>query len=48
MASVTLSIKSMLSTAKKKKRPKDNRDVVKESKGVSPKDISWNFHDEKC
>ena len=46
--STVLSISSMLSTAKAKKRPKDNKSVVKETKGQRAKDQHWDFHDDKC
>ena len=48
VASTVLSINSMLSSATMKKRPRDDKDVVRETKGQRAKDQTWKFHDEKC
>lgn len=48
VASTVLSISSMLSTAKRKKKPKDDKAVVKETKGQKAKDQKWEFHDSGC
>jgi len=46
--STVLSISSMLSTAKVKRRPKDNKKVVKDTVGQKAKAQSWDFHDTEC
>ena len=48
VASTMLSIVSMLSSAKRKKKPKNDRDVVKETQGQRAKDQAWDFEDDKC
>lgn len=48
VAGTVLSICSMLSSAKSKKKPKDDKEVVKETRGQRSKDQEWNFHDDKC
>jgi len=48
VSSICLSILSMLSSCKKKKKPEGDKDFVKScAKGSSPKDIEWDFHDDK-
>lgn len=46
VASVCLSIQSMLSSCVKKERPPDDSTYVKTAR-KSPKDTSWSFHDDK-
>jgi hypothetical protein len=48
VASTVLCISSMLSTSKFKKKPKDDKEVVKETKGQRAKDQKWEFHDSDC
>ncbi|OMJ74548.1 hypothetical protein SteCoe_26509 [Stentor coeruleus] len=48
VASTVLSIISMLASAKSKKKPKDDKEVVRTTKGQRSKDQSWEFHDETC
>lgn len=35
----------MLASAEKKKKPKDDKQVVKDTKGQRAKDQTWDFHD---
>ncbi|KAH7826437.1 putative ubiquitin-conjugating enzyme E2 W [Monocercomonoides exilis] len=44
---ILLSIVSMLSSAKVKKHPIDNRDYVRHAPS-NPKETTWDFHDDKC
>jgi len=46
VSAVCLSILSMLSSCKKKELPPDNDRYVKNSKGKSPKQTTWWFHDD--
>ena len=46
--SVVLSIVSMLSSAKEKKEPVNNRGSKLRYQGVSPKSLNWVFEDDKC
>jgi len=46
VSSVCLSILSMLSSCKEKALPTDNEKYVKNSKGKSPKQTTWWFHDD--
>ena len=48
VASTVISISSMLASAESKKKPKDDKNVVKETKGQKAKDQEWVFHDDKC
>lgn len=48
VASTTRSIISMLSSAKKRKKPTNDKEIVRVSKGRSPKYIDWEFEDDKC
>ena len=41
VASICLSIQSMLSSAKEKKKPHNDDDLCKRSKGKGPKDFIW-------
>jgi hypothetical protein len=45
---VVVSIVSMLASAECKRKPKDDKSVVKETKGQRAKDQEWDFHDDKC
>ena len=47
ISSVCLSILSMLSSCKKKKKPTGDKEFVKSCKETSPKDVDWEFHDDK-
>jgi hypothetical protein len=38
----------MLASARMKKKPKDDKEVVKTTKGQKSKDQNWEFHDENC
>mmetsp|Transcript_22420 Transcript_22420/g.35583 ORF Transcript_22420/g.35583 Transcript_22420/m.35583 type:complete len:485 (+) Transcript_22420:50-1504(+) len=46
--SLCLSLLSMLSSAKLKRRPPDNDATVTRSLGQRAKDMTWYYHDEKC
>ena len=46
--SISLSLRSMLSSAKKKKRPPDNDSTVVMSQGQKTRNMQWEFHDDKC
>lgn len=46
--SVCLSLISMLSTAKEKKRPPDNNATVVMSRGQRTGGMQWEFHDDNC
>ena len=46
--SVCLSLLSMLSSAKSKKRPPDNDSTVVMSQGQKTRNMQWEFHDDKC
>ena len=46
--SVALSLLSMLSSAKSKKRPPDNDSTVVMSAGQKTRNMQWEFHDDKC
>jgi len=46
--SVCLSLRSMLSSAKRKKRPPDNDSTVVMSAGQKTRNMQWEFHDDKC
>ena len=46
--SVCLSLLSMLSSAKGKKRPPDNDSTVVMSQGQKTRNMQWEFHDDKC
>ena len=46
--STVRSIISMLCSAKRKKRPRDNNTTVRETKGQRAKDQHWTFHDDTC
>jgi len=46
--SVCLSLLSMLSSAKRKKRPPDNDSTVVMSQGQKTRNMQWEFHDDKC
>ena len=48
VSGVCYSIISMLSSAKAKKKPANDQDLVFRSQGKSPKDFSWHFEDDKC
>lgn len=48
VSSTVLSIISMLASAKKKKKPKNDKDVVKSTRGQRAKDQEWEFHDDAC
>jgi ubiquitin-conjugating enzyme E2 W len=48
VSDVTLSIISMLSSAKKKTLPKNNKWLTRRFRGVSPKVIDWEFEDDEC
>ena len=48
VSSVCQSILSMISSAKVKKKPANDMDLVVRSKGKSPKDFSWSYEDDKC
>jgi len=50
VVSTCLSIISMLSSATKKQyqRPKNDKQYVRQTRGSSPKDTQWDFHDDKC
>ena len=41
VASICLSIQSMLASAKQKEKPANDQDLCKRSKGKSPKDFIW-------
>ena len=45
---VCLSLLSMLSSAKSKKRPPDNDSTVVMSQGQKTRNMQWEFHDDKC
>jgi len=45
---VCLSLRSMLSSAKRKKRPPDNDSTVVMSQGQKTRNMQWEFHDDKC
>jgi len=46
--STCLSILSMLSSAKAKKRPPDNNSSVAMSQGQNSRQMTWEFHDDDC
>lgn len=46
--SMSLSLLSMLSSAKKKSRPPDNDSTVVMSQGQKPSKMQWEFHDDNC
>lgn len=46
--SITLSLISMMASAKKKKRPPDNDSTVVMSQGQKTRNMQWEFHDDKC
>lgn len=46
--SLCLSLLSMLSSAKLKRRPPDNNATVTRSIGQRARDMTWFYHDEKC
>ena len=48
VSSVVLSIQSMLSSAPKKARPKNDAQFSSYANGRSPKTFNWIFEDEKC
>jgi hypothetical protein len=48
VTTTVLSISSMLSTAKAKRKPKDDKKVVRETRGQRSKDQTWEFHDAEC
>ncbi|KAM3136268.1 hypothetical protein pb186bvf_011567 [Paramecium bursaria] len=48
VASVCLSVQSMLSSATKKIKPPNDAEFVKRAAGRGPKSFLWSYHDEKC
>lgn len=48
VASTLLSIISMLASAKRKKKPKNDKEVLRETRGQRAKDQTWEFEDDKC
>lgn len=48
VSSVVLSIISMLSSAKKKSLPKNNKNLIRQFRGRSSKEVLWEFEDETC
>ena len=48
VSSTLLSIVSMLSSATRKKKPRNDKEVVRETAGQRAKDQGWEFEDEKC
>ena len=48
VSSICMSVTSMLSSAPKKMRPKNDDDLCKRGKGKSPKDFLWSFDDDVC
>ena len=47
-SSVCLSIISMMASAKEKKAPSNDAAASRYMLGKSPKEISWDFEDDKC
>jgi ubiquitin-conjugating enzyme E2 W len=45
VASICISVQSMLSSAKKKSKPPNDAEFVKRSAGRGPKDFRWSFDD---
>jgi len=48
VCAVCLSLRSMLSSAKKKSRPPDNNSTVVMSRGQKTRNMQWEFHDDNC
>ena len=46
--SIVNSIISMLTSAKIKLKPDNDKDLVKRAKGKGPKDFQWTYDDDKC
>ncbi|CAG9335004.1 unnamed protein product [Blepharisma stoltei] len=48
VASTVLSIVSMLASAEKKKKPKNDKEMIRTTKGERAKDQEWIFEDDTC
>lgn len=48
VGTVCRSIISMLSSAKKKSRPQNDKDLCVRSQGKGPKDFIWTYEDDDC